>query len=85
MDPTAMGAGKFLLLHFCRRPEFLLNRATGIRQFRRGGTTHEQTFQIGAGLWLRSLSRRFEIKSRGHVRADKQCALLRCRMATSAS
>jgi hypothetical protein len=85
MDSTTVGAGKFLLLHFCRRPKFLFNRATGISEFRGRGTTHEQAFQIGASLRFRSSSRWVEIKSPGHVRVDKQCALWRCRRATSAS
>jgi hypothetical protein len=67
MDRATVGAGKFLALHFCGRPEFLFNRPTGIGEFRGGRTTHEQAFQIGADLRFRSPFWRFKIKSLSHV------------------
>ena len=85
MDRTAVRAGKFLSLHFCFRPAFLFNRATGISEFRGGRTTHEQAFQIGAGFRFRFPSRRVKIKSPSHVRAGKQSVLWRYRRVTSAS
>jgi hypothetical protein len=84
MDRATVLAGKFLSHHFCVRPEFLFNRAAGISEFRSGRTTHEQAFQIGAGLQFRS-SRRVKIKSPCHVRAGKQSVLWRYRKVTSAS
>src|SRR5262249_5962982 len=84
MDRATVRTGKFLSHHFCRWPEFLLNRATRISQLRSGRTTHEQAFQIGAGLRFRS-PRRVEIKSSCHVRAGKQSVLWLYRKATSAS
>src|SRR6516225_1364359 len=67
VDSAAVGAGKFLSLHFCGRPAFLFNRTTSISELRGGRTTHEQAFQIGAGTRFRSPSRRFEIKAPCHL------------------
>ena len=39
----AVRAGKLLPFHFCRRPQFFFNGATGISQLGRGRATHEQT------------------------------------------
>src|SRR5205823_14243778 len=85
MDSATVRAGKFLLGHLCLWPKFLFNRATGVSESRSRRTTHEQTLQIGASFRFRFPSRRFKIKSPGHFRDDKQCALSRYRKVTSPS
>lgn len=84
MDRATVCAGKFLAHHLCGWPAFLFDRPTRISEFRSGRTTHEQAFQICAGLRF-GAPRRIKIKSSCHIRGGKQSVLWRCRKATSAS
>jgi hypothetical protein len=51
MDGTTVRAGKFLWLHFCGWPEFLLNGAASIGELGGGRATDKETLNIKSSLF----------------------------------